>query len=245
MSKIRYQWYIAITGVCILLGTMIGIQYNTVKKQASAIEVQRVTELSNALKKMQDEKEKLSRQLVEDEKKLRDYEDLLSNEGDAVQTLKKELDEVRNYAGMTKLQGKGIEVILKDSSAANQVGGDINAYLVHAEDILSILNELNVAGAEAISINGQRIISSSSIRCAGSVVNVNGVKIAAPFTISAIGDGEILEAALLFPGGVVDSLSPWGIEITIKKQDNIVIPAYTLPRQMTEASPVEEGGSGL
>ncbi|NLK36543.1 MAG: DUF881 domain-containing protein [Epulopiscium sp.] len=244
MKKDKQQWYIAIMGVCILLGTIIGIQYNTVKKQAAAIEMQRVTELSNALKKMQDENEKLSKQLAEDEKKLREYEGLLANEGDAMKTLKKELDQVRNYAGMTKLQGRGVEITLKDSSMAAQSGGDINAYLVHAEDILSILNELNVAGAEAISINGQRIVSNSSVRCAGSVVNVNGVKIAAPFVISAIGNADILEAALVFPGGVVDSLSPWGIEITIKKQEHIVIPAYTLPRQMIEASPVEEGGNG-
>ena len=113
---------------------------------------------------------------------------------------------------------------------------------MHAEDILSILNELNVAGAEAIAINGQRIVSTSAVRCAGSVVNVNDVKIAAPFVITAIGDPDILEAALVFPGGVVDSLKPWGIEILIKKLETVEIPAYQQQFVFKEAKNVSTEG---
>lgn len=237
MNK-KYHSYLALTTICALLGIIIGVQYNTVKKQAVAIEVQRVTELSNALKKLREENDVLKNEISEDKKKLRDYENSLADEGQAVQALKNELDDVRSFAGMTRLRGRGIVVTLTDSSLANQTTGDTNAYLVHAEDILSVLNELNVAGAEAISINEQRIIGSSSVRCAGSVVNVNGVKIAAPFHIVAIGNPDILESALVFPGGVVDSLSPWGIEITIAKKDEVVVPAYSFPIQQKEASPV-------
>lgn len=56
------------------------------------------------------------------------------------------------------------------------MGGDKNAYLVHAEDILKVVNELFVAGAEAVSVNGQRIVAQSGITCAGSVITVNGVR---------------------------------------------------------------------
>ena len=106
---------------------------------------------------------------------------------------------------------------------------------MHAEDILSVVNELFSAGAEAVSINGQRFVANSSVRCAGSVVNVNGVKIAAPFVISAIGDPDILEAALAFPGGVIDSLRPWGIELEIKKSDKIDIAPYSSTISFKEA----------
>ena len=108
-------------------------------------------------------------------------------------------------------------------------------------DLLSILNELNVAGAEAISINGERLVSQSAIRCSGSVVTVNDTKVAAPFVITAIGDPDLLEAALVFPGGVVDTLKPWGIEITIVKSNNLEVPAY---RQMVEFTEGHEEAKG-
>ena len=107
------------------------------------------------------------------------------------------------------------------------MGGDKNAYLVHAEDILKVVNELFVAGAEAVSVNEQRIVAQSGITCAGSVITVNGVRVAAPFEIKAIGDASVLQAALRFPGGVVDTLSPWGIVIDIREEASVTVPAYT------------------
>ena len=103
----------------------------------------------------------------------------------------------------------------------------MNAYLVHAEDILQVVNELYAAGAEAVSINGQRMVSGSAVSCAGSIVMVNGVRVAAPFEIKAVGEPSVLNAALHFPGGVVDNLAPWGIEITVKEETAVTVPAYT------------------
>ena len=103
----------------------------------------------------------------------------------------------------------------------------MNAYLVHAEDLLAVVNELHAAGAEAVSINGQRMVGRSAISCAGSIVMVNGVRVAAPFEIKAVGEADVLDSALRFPGGVVDNLSPWGIEISIRKETMVEVPAYT------------------
>ena len=155
-----------------------------------------------------------------------------------------ENNKLRMFAGLTDVSGRGVSVTINDSPKAGQSGDGVSsdAFLVHAEDILSILNELNVAGAEAIAINGQRIVSTSAVRCAGSVVNVNDVKIAAPFVITAIGDPDILEAALVFPGGVVDSLKPWGIEILIKKLETVEIPAYQQQFVFKEAKNVSTEG---
>lgn len=228
------------TAICILLGVIIGVQVKTVKKQSSALDIQRVNELSLELKKAVNENESLNKKLEESQKKINHYEDSISGDNKVVKLMKDELNESRMFAGMTEVEGRGITVTLNDSNknSKNTDIIDANAFLVHDEDILSVINELNVAGAEAISINGQRIVGTSSVRCAGSVVNINGVKIAVPFVISAIGDPEVLEASLKFPGGVVDSLSPWGIEIAIKKVSNLKIPAYTQTIEFKEASPV-------
>lgn len=229
------------TAVCVILGVIIGVQFKTVKRQTSAFDLQRVNELSVELKKSMEENEALSDKLKQSQKKLEEYEDSMDNESNMIGLLKEELQNVRLFSGLVALEGRGVQVTLSDSNqSANDKSIDTNAFLVHAEDILSIINELNVAGAEAIAINGQRIVGTSSVRCAGSVVNINGVKIAAPFVISAIGEPDVLEASLKFPGGVVDSLSPWGIGVTIKKLPNVTVAGYSQAMQFKEAKPSEK-----
>lgn len=216
--------FVALTLICVFLGVIIGIQFNTVKKQNSLAENQRLTELTATLKKVQEENQALQEHLEEKERIIKDYENGL-NFGATVTNLQSEIKQLRSFAGLTEVHGSGISITMDDSST--KMSGDSNAYLVHAEDILAVINELNVAGAEAVSINGQRIIGKSSVSCAGSIVMINGVRVAAPFEILAVGDGDILQSALKFPGGVVDNLAPWGIEISIQKEANIEVPPYT------------------
>jgi len=81
------------------------------------------------------------------------------------------------------------------------------------------------------------MVSGSAITCAGSIVMVNGVRVAAPFEIVAVGEADVMEAALRFPGGVIDNLAPWGIEISVHKEAAVTVPAYTqtaLFREMEE-----------
>lgn len=233
----KNQYLYGLTLICVLLGTIIGIQYNTVKKQNGLTENQRLTELTATLKKVQEENEALQGHLKEKELIIADYESGLDY-GATIDNLQSELEKLRLFAGLTEVHGAGILVTMNDSSTKK--GGDSNAYLVHAEDILSVINELNVGGAEAISINGQRIVGKSSVSCAGSIVMVNGERVAAPFEIKAVGDGDILQSALKFPGGVVDNLAPWGIEINIHKEANIIVPPYTQTILWKATAPEQE-----
>ena len=210
------QYSAALTAICVILGVIIGVQANTVKQQRMTTENQRLSEATIALNQMQAERDKLLEQNKALEKTLKAYQ-----EG----TFGGEMEQLLSFAGLTEVSGEGVTVTMNDSS--NKGGGDMNAYLVHAEDILSVVNELYAAGAKAVSINEQRMASGSAVSCAGSIVMVNGVRVAAPFEIKAVGDPAVLESALRFPGGVVDSLSPWGIEISIRKETAVVVPAYT------------------
>ena len=213
---IQKQYSAALTATCMILGIIIGVQYNTVKHQSITTENQRLSEASLALKQMQAERDALQKQNEALEKTLAEYQD---GAFDA------EIEQLMDFAGLTEISGEGIIVTMNDSSSKG--GGDRNAYLVHAEDLLAVVNELYAAGAQAVSINGQRMVQQSAITCAGSIVMVNGVRVAAPFEIKAVGDGAILQSALYFPGGVVDRLSPWGIEISAAKHDVVEVPAYT------------------
>ena len=237
----------AVTAVCVVLGMMIGLQYKTVKTQQAALlsstDGQRVSELTQQLAQADAQISHLQAQIDSQQERLMEYETALGDENGEFASLVEENEALKRAAGQTSLVGRGVTVTIRDSKAAGSAAGSANpdAFLVHAEDLLSILNELNVAGAEAISINGERLVSQSAIRCSGSVVTVNDTKVAAPFVITAIGDPDLLEAALVFPGGVVDTLKPWGIEITIVKSNNLEVPAY---RQMVDFTEGHEEAKG-
>jgi len=213
---IQKQYSAALTAICVILGVIIGVQANTVKQQRMTTENQRLSEATAALNQLQAEHEALQEQNKALEKTLKEYQ---------AEDLDEEMEQLLSFAGLTEVTGTGVIVTMNDSSSRG--GGDMNAYLVHAEDLLAVVNELHAAGAEAVSINGQRMVGRSAISCAGSIVMVNGVRVAAPFEIKAVGEADVLDSALRFPGGVVDNLSPWGIEITIRKETMVEVPAYT------------------
>ena len=178
---IRKQYSAALTATCVILGVIIGVQVNTVKQQRMTTEHQRLSEATAALNQLQAEHDALLEQNETLEKTLKEYQD---------GTVGAEMEQLLRFAGLTAVSGPGVAVTMNDSSTRG--GGDMNAYLVHAEDLLAVVNELHAAGAEAVSINGQRMVGNSAITCAGSIVMVNGVRVAAPFEIKAVGEPDVL-----------------------------------------------------
>lgn len=135
-------------------------------------------------------------------------------------------DELKFLSCTVPLEGEGIIIRLNDSSKTAKPNENQNLYVIHDDDILRVINELKAAGAEAISINGQRLTAISEIRCAGPTLSVNNVRSAPPYEISAIGEKKTLENSVKMRGGVEDTLKIWGIQIEIETKDKIYIPAY-------------------
>ena len=135
-------------------------------------------------------------------------------------------DELKFLACKVAVEGEGVIITMNDSTDTAKNGENQNLYVIHDDDILRVINELRAAGAEAISINGQRLTATSEIRCAGPTISVNNIRSAAPFEISAIGDKKNLANAVKMRGGVAETLSVWGIALDIKIADKILIPAY-------------------
>ncbi|GHU88721.1 hypothetical protein FACS1894202_05380 [Clostridia bacterium] len=131
-------------------------------------------------------------------------------------------------AGVIGARGPGLVVTLTDQS------GDT----LHDSDLLMLVNELRDAGAEALSLNGQRLTATSEIRCAGAIVSVNNTRIAAPFVVRAIGPGETMYAALNLSGGVGDTLKNWGFVLLIERSAELEIEALESAGSFKYASPV-------
>jgi uncharacterized protein YlxW (UPF0749 family) len=216
--------------VSCILGFMIATQLRSVANiKAAALPYQRVEDLTEQLKRMEKERSEL----------LLEVEKLRAKSSDAFYA--KELQRLGGYAGTVKLQGPGVVVTIDDSKRQSKPGDNPNLYLIHDDDLLKVINELKAAGAEALSINGQRIIAISEIRCAGPTLSVNNVRSSPPYVIKAIGDPQTLDAALKMRGGVVETLKFWGIQVQAATEQNVIIPAYKGAFSFEYAKPLAEG----
>lgn len=128
--------------------------------------------------------------------------------------------------GLTEVTGPGVIITLSDSKKDASSVLNPSILLVHDVDILGVVNELKNAGAEAISINEQRIVPTTSISCGGNIIDINGEKVGAPFVIKAIGFPEQL-AGLSRPGGYLEILEGASIGVELKKSNSVTIPKYT------------------
>ena len=187
----------------------------------------RVEDLSERLKAMETENKHLLQEINELRKK---GADRAKDHGQ---------ERLRLLAGTTAVEGAGIEVVLDDSAIPKKANENPNLYIIHDEDLLRVLNELRAAGAEAISLNDQRIVAMSEVRCAGPTVSVNNIRSAPPYVIKAIGAPKTLTSALRLRGGVVETFEFWGIQVKIKSQDKVQIPALKAPRNFEYAKCVE------
>ncbi|AFL98608.1 MULTISPECIES: DUF881 domain-containing protein [Desulfitobacterium] len=109
-----------------------------------------------------------------------------------------QLETAKRNAGLTKVTGPGIRITLDDAPNRDINNEDINYYLIHEEYIRQIINSLWSGGAEAIAVNGQRIIGSTEIFCSGAFIQIGQTRQMPPYVIEAVGDVNYLQSALNF-----------------------------------------------
>lgn len=214
-------WPLAL--VTVVLGFMLAMQVKVQERvSAQNVSVQRADELLAQLRDVEREREALEKEV----EKLRGQAAELAGTQSAYTALAKQLEDLRVGAGLTAIRGPGVRVVLDDSARPWKPGENPNAFIIHDEDILRVVNELRASGAEALAVNGQRLTGRSEIRCVGPVVMVNGVRTTTPVEILALGDPSTLEQGLRLRGGVIDLLTLYSIQVTIERKADLLIPAY-------------------
>jgi uncharacterized protein YlxW (UPF0749 family) len=206
---------LAMMMVCMLLGTMLALQYRSVNHNQSiaSLENKRLEELKEEVIKLQNQKNELQERYQKLEEENQTFARVKAGDSEAVQQLKNNLLKARIFAGLETVKGAGIIVTL-----------DNNGFLEVTDlDILNVVNELRASGAQAISVNDERIVAMSEIREAGQYIVINGKQFRAPFVIKAIADPDNMERALMMIDGVVDNLEEDGLNVSLKKSDEIVI----------------------
>ena len=218
MSKVKnflFQRGWSMLIISIIFGFILSMQARQVQEVSATVNNQRVEELSMRLLQLEEERNALKNQLLTIEK-----------ESSMNQATNEFNEELKIQACAVPLEVPGIIIKLDDSSKQAKAGENPNLYIIHDDDILKIINELRAAGAEAISINGQRLVDTSEIRCAGPTLSVNNIRSSAPYEIHAIGDRKNLENAIKMRGGVAETLKVWGINLEVESTNTVYIPPF-------------------
>jgi uncharacterized protein YlxW (UPF0749 family) len=202
---------ISITVVSIILGVILAIQYKSIhiNSQNQKNQNVRLEDLKDEIISEQRNNDSLREKIQELEEQRRQYERDMGNRGLIEENLKRELQIARLVSGLTNVTGRGIVITLTGP--------------VTDGDILSVINELRASEAQAISVNGHRIIATSEVRKGGNFIVVNGEQIARPYEIKAIGEPDNLVNALNMVGGVTETLSFYNIRYTIEKKEELYI----------------------
>lgn len=221
-----------IIGFTALILTMVMFtQFKTVTNtDITAIETMRESELRTELANTKQKYEEVESKLKEVEAKIQEHKAKIESNEDTAALLVNEVNEAEMYIGYTNVKGEGIQIILSDNDFRT----------IESYDIITLLNELKLAGAEALEINGQRITTYSEIVDVNGNILVNTSKISGPYIVKAIGDKKYLESAITIKGGYYDDMIANDKTISYETSNRIEIQKYNKELKLKYAKSVEE-----
>jgi uncharacterized protein YlxW (UPF0749 family) len=149
------------------------------------------------------------------------------------------LSKAEQAAGLVAVRGAGLRVSLNDSLLSQAPSGNINDLVVHSQDVQGVVNALWRSGAEALSINGQRLVGTSAVLCVGNTLLLNGTVHSPPYVVSAIGAARDRFEADPLVRRLRSDAESFGLRISVERQDALTIPAFTGATSLRFARPVE------
>ncbi|MGN1271294.1 MAG: DUF881 domain-containing protein [Clostridia bacterium] len=220
MKKGKITITITIGLVVLILTAVMFVQFKTVRQtDFTSLENMREDELRTGITNFKQKTEETNKRLEEVNAKIAEYEQTIINNTQASEVLTKELEQFNNILGKNEVKGEGVVITLTDTR--NQ--------RISSEDLRLLVNELKEAGAEAISINDQRIVYDTYIvDISNTFIRINGQeKIVSPYVVKAIGNPTYLESGLSKKQyGYIDTKLAEGKDVTLKRENNIVIKKY-------------------
>lgn len=203
-------------------------------RQAGALPSWRLPELAVLVRQQEDARRLLEAEVDDLRRRSRDYEAAVIEGRGLSQAMAKELARYRLVLGLVPVEGPGVRVVARGGAPGT---GGILPSAVEAQDLSGVANELWSAGAEAMAINGIRVLATTGIRLAGGALQVGSAAIVPPYRIEAIGDPAALQAALAIRGGFVEGLRSVGIQVTVQVQERLRIPARDTAQPFRYARP--------
>jgi len=218
MSKEKKVLILTIGIISFVLVCVMFMQFKVVQETDIAeIESMREDELQEALSEWKEKYEETAAKLEDTKSKINEYKEKSKNSKETEELVKKELDEANIISGKTDVSGNGVKITLTDNNEKEYT----------SKDLVSLINELKAAGAEAISINNERITNLTDIvDISNKYILVNSNKVSSPYTVLAIGDENYLKSALNIKNGYIDTKQKEGYTISVESKNNIKINKY-------------------
>lgn len=219
-DKANITMSISIAIVCVILVSVSLVQFKTVEQvNETDIETMRDEELREQISLWKSKWEETNEKLEETNAKINEYNEKLESNEEASELLDEELRKSQLILGTTDVVGDGVVITLTDTEESP----------IEAADLVDLINELRFAGAEAISINGVRIINMTDIVDIDSYIIIKpSQRLVSPYVVKAIGNQTYLVSTLcLKNSGFVDKYNNSGKSVKLDKQRNIKIPKYS------------------
>ena len=209
--------------ICILFTSIMFVQFKSVQViEASGVGQKRETELRTEYSALKDKSDEMKQQLEEIQNTTKEYIDQSSDVQATMDLLKSDVDKARCDLGYTDVKGPGIILTIADGkNAAND-----KEQVVTYNDLIMAINELKYAGAEAISLNEERVVNNSFVANISEYMVMNDNRISGPYTIKVIGDSKNLESVINIKGGIKDYLESYNKQSSYTVENEVYINKY-------------------
>lgn len=230
LSRLRAvpSWQVALFGALIATGFLITAQVRSESPRVRYTTQERAP-LVESVVTLQAQQEALKDRILALRQRVTAAEQGAAGSDVLMGDLNRALRAARVAAGLVALEGPGIYLQLEDSLVPVAPGGSLADYRVGARDLRLVVEELWLAGAEAISVNGERLVPATSFVDIGGILLVNSAYLAPPYQIAAIGPADLYDILVTSPGFielVQARADRFGIRISFGEPDRVTVPAY-------------------
>ena len=230
-------WVPSIAALSVVFGVLAAASLRTQDRiRGEGLVGTRPQQVFGAYSEMRNTVSEQKKQIGDLQSSLSKYQEAAAKDSDNEKLLYADLQKSKVMAGIVAVTGPGVIVTLRDARKVPKKPSDwsdeayvqtLNAFHIHDNDIQTAVNELRAAGAEAISINDQRVVASTAIRCVGPVVQVNSVPTSgSPVLIRAVGDPDAMYSGLTMTGGLKGQYA-YPEMFSIERTKSLTLPAYS------------------
>lgn len=209
---------ISIGLTAVIFAAVMFAQFKTVEQtNLTEIEAMRESELRTELSSWKSKYDEINLKYEEISKKVEEYKQQMKDNADATALIKNDIAENEKYLGYSDVEGEGLVITLEDNSKKE----------ITSDDLLNLVNQLKLAGAEAISINDERVVNTTDITIVnGAFVFVNGKRLSSPYTVKVIGNQKYLDSAISIKYGYIDEITANGKTISYVPVKSVKINKY-------------------
>lgn len=241
---LRPGWAVSIAAGLAVMGFVGAAQWNSsVARQEFTSSAQQV--LAAQVLELEREQRDLRDQIAAAEGEVQRFQAESTTSSDALTQLNQRVGEARLAAGLVAVRGPGAVIEIADSKRVVPPGANPSSYIVLVDDLRDIVTALWDSGAEAVTINGERLVATSSIYGVGASVLVNTAFLSPPFRVEAIGPQGLLDRFLgdeAFVGRVAQRIDFFGLEFATAAADELTLPAFVGNTRFRWAVPVNGAG---